>query len=147
MGLFGEKVYLFSEVKGVITLNGEPLEGARVKRSVEWKDKTYVDEVITASDGSFDLPVMNSGERIVLAELVIYQLIMVEYQGKSWRIWRKTKGSPGLNQELIDWKHPDGIPIQFTCELSDDERLLELVGGVLRTRCRFVEEIGEEIEP
>lgn len=145
MGLLGEKVYLFSEVKGVITLNNKPVKGARIIRTVEWKDDTYVDEATTAEDGSFTLPLKKGKGRILLAEFVAYQTMEVEYEDQKWLIWRTIKRNELINGELVDRDHPDGMPIIFECELSDKQKLFGLRSAVLRTRCSFFKKIGEEL--
>ena len=144
-GFRGDKVYLFSEVNGVITLNNQPVKGAKVIRRAEWNEKVHIDEAITAEDGSFHFPVLDSGKRIVISEFIGLQKIDVEYKGKSWLIWRMVKSSPGINEELRDRNYPDGMPIQFTCDLSSKDRLLALMAGVLRTKCIFPNKIGKEL--
>jgi hypothetical protein len=147
MEMLGQKVVLFSNVDGVITMHHKPLGGARVLRSVKWKDKVYRDEVKTGPDGSFKLPAMMGPGRIVLAEFVAHQTIAVEHQGKQWEIWGLTKRSEELNQELVDKTHvrPKGVPIEFSCELTESARYIELLGGVLETSCRFKVEVGEVV--
>ncbi len=145
MGLLGEKIYLFSEVKGSVTLDNKPLSGARVIRMVDWKDREYTDEVTTDADGSFSFPPMKGNGRILLAQFVAYQTMTVEYEGTEWLIWRTVKIRPDLQGELVDDEHLDGVEIDVACELSEPERLIKLLGSVLRTRCFFRNPIGEEI--
>jgi len=146
--VLGKKIVLFSDVNGVISLNKKPLVGARVLRQVEWKDITYKDETLTSADGSFHLPEMPGPGRILLAEFVAYQKIDVEYQGNEWLIWKMVKGDPLANRELIDMSNWEsvGMPIQFSCELSEPTRLIKLLMGVLRTNCHFPVEIGEVLK-
>ena len=146
--VLGKKIVLFSKVNGVITLNKKPLVGARVLRQVKWKDKTYKDETLTAADGSFHLPEMPGPGRILMAEFVAYQRIAVEYQGNKWQIWETVKGDPLANRELVDMSNWEsaGMPIQFTCELSEPERSIKLLMAVLGTNCHFPVKIGKVLE-
>ena len=146
--VLGKKIVLFSEVNGGITLNKKPLPGARVMRQVEWKDITYKDETLTSADGSFHLPEMPGPGRILLAEFVAYQKIDVEYQGNEWLIWKTVKGDAAPNQELADTNNWEsgGMPIQFSCELTEPTKLIKLMMGVLRTNCHFPVKIGEELK-
>ncbi|OHA80390.1 MAG: hypothetical protein A2675_01335 [Candidatus Yonathbacteria bacterium RIFCSPHIGHO2_01_FULL_51_10] len=147
-GLLGQKIVLFSAVNGVITLDQKPLAGARVTRTVEWKDETYKDEATTSASGSFHLPEMPGPGRIVLAEFVASQLMEVEYQDQKWLIWRMVKREAGPNRELVDdnnWESA-GTPIEFSCELSTPTRKIKLLLSVLRTNCQFPAEIGEAIK-
>ena len=145
IGLLSKKISLFSEVSGVITLDQKPLADARVTRTVEWKDKTYKDEAVTGTDGSFAMPPMEGPGRQLMAEFVAFQTITVQYQGKTWPIWGLTKGDERLNHELIDKNNmnTDGMPIKFSCELSDPERYIQLLSAVLETNCIFDTSIGE----
>jgi len=146
--VLGQKIVLFSEVNGVITLNQKPLSGARVMRQVEWKDITYKDETVTSADGSFHLPEMPGPGRILMSEFVAYQKIDVEYQGKEWLIWKMVKRDSLPNRELIDLNNGEsaGMPIHFTCELSEPTRLIKLLMGVLRTNCHFPVKVGEVLK-
>ncbi len=148
MGLLGKKVVLFSSVDGVLTLNQKPLAGARVTRSVEWKDKTYKDETLTSATGGFHLPEMPGPGRIMLGEFVAYQSIDVEHHGEHWQIWRMVKGDAGANRELVDLRNWEsaGMPIQFSCELTAAPKKIKLLLGVLRTNCHFPSEIGEVLK-
>ncbi|MEL0634493.1 DUF6795 domain-containing protein [Pseudoalteromonas carrageenovora] len=50
-------VHMCSEVKGIITLNGNPVEGVTINRSLKFAHKIEKeDQVITASDGTFYMP-------------------------------------------------------------------------------------------
>lgn len=148
MSLLGKKIVLFSDVNGVITLNQKPLAGARVTRTVEWKEKTYKDEAVTSVTGGFHLPEMPGPGRIMMAEFVAYQSMEVEYQDKKWQIWRMAKRDASPNRELVDEKNWEsaGIPIQFACELSSPARKIKLMLSVLTSNCRFSEDIGEELK-
>jgi hypothetical protein len=145
MGLLGRKIYLFSSVTGVITLHHKPAVGARIVRTVKWHNKDYSDEAVTGADGSFTMPPMEGPGRQLMAEFVAFQSIAVQYQGKTWPIWGLTKGDERLNHELIDKNNinTDGMPIKFSCELSDPERYIQLLSAVLETNCTFHTGIGE----
>lgn len=148
MGFLGDKVILFSKTQGVITLDAKPVQGARVTRTISYREKKYQDHATTATDGSFTLPDMPGPGRIIMSEFVGHQTIDVDLGGRHWQIWKGIKRDARANMELADrytWK-TGGIPIQFQCELSAKERYIKLLMSVLATRCQFNQDFGEVLE-
>jgi len=148
MVFVGEKIVLFSSVNGVLTFHQKPAAGARVMRSVEYKEKIYRDETISAENGSFSLPEMPGPGRIVMEEFIAFQSIEVEYQGQKSEIWTLVKRDHLANRELIDKdnRKTPGMYIDFTCELTTPPRNIELMLAVLVTNCIFPVEIGRVFE-
>lgn len=94
---FGKKteVHLSPEVKGVVTLNGTPVEGAGVVKTLDF-DQEYRDEQITDKDGRFAFPEKNiRSERpnTMLDETRVRQIVTVTYKGQKYLLWYATPGT------------------------------------------------------
>jgi hypothetical protein len=121
---------VFSEVTGVVLLDGKPAAGATVRRHFEYRDKRS-DETMTNDEGRFALPALHerSLARLLPAEFVVAQAIIVEYQGQQYRIWSNTKRRPEPDSELGD------RPLRLRCELSAPLTVHRQFGSILRTSC------------
>ncbi|MCH8499854.1 MAG: DUF4198 domain-containing protein [Marinobacter sp.] len=128
------KVCVFSEVTGVIRLQGQPVEGATVVRTHDYR-KAVSDQATTDADGAFAFPAAfeRAWTSILPIELVIAQRLTVSYQGQDYLIWSNTKRSKAENTEL------GGLPLTLTCELTDELRLHREFGSILRTNCVWSE--------
>ena len=119
MGLFDfMKVCLFSEVNGVVTLEGKPVKGAEISRTAEFNDKFYTDKTVTNADGHFHIDAMTThsiNKTLAIVEAVISQELKITYEGKEYIGWRTVKRSYEQNTELGDDKK-----IQLSCELTDE---------------------------
>lgn len=126
------KSCVFSAVKGTLLLNGQPAAGAVVKRQVEYQSKDS-DEATADASGQFEMPALyqRSVVKFLPAEFVAAQSLVVEYQGKEYKIWSNTKRKPDENAEL------GGKPLHLTCELSADLQLHREFGSILRTSCTW----------
>ena len=96
-------VHMCSEVKGVLTLNGEPIEGALINRHLNFAHKLEKDdEVRTASDGSFYLPEVIIESKIpgdMFSHDVTYQRITAVYKDEEYELWNsKFTGISELNE-------------------------------------------------
>ena len=113
------RVCLFSEMSGVITLNGEPAAGARLVRTVELS-KPISDETTTDEDGHFHFPA--AYERTITKylpqEFVSDQDIYVHYNGQEYHMWSSVKRSPDENTESR------GKPLVVSCELNSEETMI-----------------------
>jgi hypothetical protein len=129
--LKGSEVCVFSAMKGIITLQGKPVAGAKIVRKVAWKDEAgESEETTTNANGEFEFAVMNRSLRQVLpAQFVATQEINVHYDGKDYLIWTMGKMDKSEYGEL------GGKPENFRCELSDDLVRVEVPVGLLGTRC------------
>ena len=123
MGLFDfMKVCLFSEVNGVVTLEGKPVAGADLIRTAEINDKVHTDRAMTDENGRFHFSAMytNSLNKILPVEPVIPQTITIQYQGNSYSGWRTTRRGYDENSEMKNNKN-----IALTCELTDEDSMKE----------------------
>ena len=126
-----EEIVLFSEMKGYITLNGEPVKNAKIERLIKWKDDVgEKDYFTTGEDGSFYLPTVTIKAKLPkFREFVIYQEIHVEYEGNKYPVWAKSK------REKTEFSELDGMPLNFRCELGKKMEPVETKRGLLVTNC------------
>lgn len=94
---FGKKteVHLSPEVKGVVTFNGTPVEGAQVVRTLDY-DQEYRDEQVTDKNGYFTLPEKNirsNRPNKMLDETRVRQIVTVNYEGMKYLLWYATPGT------------------------------------------------------
>jgi hypothetical protein len=124
MSLFGFKVCLATEVKGVVTLQGKPVANARVTREVIFRDQKLNSETITDEKGNFSLPAVY--ERTVWKhspfEVVIGQTINIEHDNKQYLALGTSKRNFDFNGELnspaVINAGKEVIPYVLTCELT-----------------------------
>lgn len=117
MGMFDFlQVCLFSEVNGVVTLEGKPVAGAELVRTAILNDKTYKDTATTDSEGRyhFDARFTRSINSILPSEPFIYQKMIIHHQGKEIRAWEVDKRNYDIDGEIKR-------PLNFTCELTDQD--------------------------
>ncbi|WP_413664123.1 DUF6795 domain-containing protein [Microbulbifer sp. CNSA002] len=126
------KACTFSEMKIKLTLNGEPVSGAKITRSIQWQ-KEWIDTFTSDEDGVAILPskFASSLTQVLPVEFVSAQKITVEHNDHSYKIWVYAKRHPEENSEL------DGKPFNLTCELSDELQLEEVFDSYLKTSCKF----------
>ncbi len=133
----GMTVSLFSEVKGRITLHGEPIEGALVTReyTFTWSDKKRTETTYTDKEGRFSFDeatgTMILG-RFLPHEPVIPQAIVAHHQGKDYEVWMNSKrnyDSMGEMYSLADYREVNNPVINafregyilLECELASKE--------------------------
>ena len=127
------KVYLFSEVNGVVTLEGQPVVGAEVIRSATLS-KTFTDRTITDTKGYFHFDEMTtqSFSTIMPGQRVIMQKIVIKYKNEIYLGWdrsRREYDQYGELNNMFDFKEGDVIvPLDFTCELKDEPTITPING-------------------
>src|SRR5690554_366734 len=89
----GQEVVLFSPIEGVITYEGRPAVGAKVTRSVAWKDNKGESETTTANEkGGFSFPQKKDVfKHHSVLQFVAHQQIFVVFEGKEYQIWGNGK--------------------------------------------------------
>ncbi|MGD8176853.1 DUF6795 domain-containing protein [Marinimicrobium sp. ARAG 43.8] len=125
MGLLNAgKVCLFSEISGVITLNGEPAAGAELTRTANL-NKDKVDYTTTDDSGHFKMPAVfqRTVTQFLPQEFVAKQEIYVSYQGTQYRMWSGVKRKPEENVESR------GEPLVVHCELRLEEENYKRIDG------------------
>jgi len=126
------KACTFSEMQINLTADGKPAAGAKVIRSVNWKEE-IVDTFTADDSGQVKLPAMhqNSITQVMPVEFVSSQVIHVEYEGNDYKIWVYGKRDPGENSEM------NGQPFDLSCELSDEPKIQRMFDSILKTSCTF----------
>ncbi len=127
------KSCVFSSVDVVVTRSGVPVSGAEVVRTSEWQ-KEQVETTTTDDRGHFTFPALyhaSVSKFVPFSEFVASQSIVVKVDGEEYEIWANGKRDPKENSEF------GGQPIQLTCELSEDVRLVEDFDTLLVTNCRW----------
>jgi hypothetical protein len=129
MSLFGFKVCLATEVKGLVTLNGKPVANAKVTREVLFRDEKLNSETITDANGNFLLPAVY--DRTIWKhtpfEVVIGQTINIEYDNNKYLAFRTSKRNFDVDGELnspIAIENGEALtPFILACELTNEEWL------------------------
>jgi hypothetical protein len=110
---------LFSEVNGVVLLNGTPVKNAEVERYYNWQgpDKSNREIVKTDSQGRFSFSAVY--DNTILASIFphnpsIQQEINIRYQGKEYEAYMLMKGDYEENSEL------NGKSLTLKCNLQDE---------------------------
>lgn len=119
MSLF--ELCLASEMTANVILNGEPVVGAEVVRSIRWsnKKKSFEDKTETDTQGTFKFPAKYASSvlySIPIFEPVINQVVTIHHQGNEYLIWDLFKREYDENTEL-----GIGKEIRLTCDLANKE--------------------------
>src|SRR5690554_2388533 len=138
----GDKLYLMSEISGIITLNGQLAAGAKLKRIVSkaYSHSELTAEAVTHANGYFTMPAVTQRkfvQKIFPMEFVVPSLIFVTYQGQEYKIWSSTKREPEKNTENR------GKPLVVQCELTNEQEGFMVNGSFFTTLCTW----GVEIDP
>lgn len=97
---FGRKsqVHLSPEVRGRIFLNGDPVYGATVIRTLDY-DQEYREETVTGENGAFYFPeeaILSNRPGRLLDETRVRQIVTVHHEGQRYILWYHTPG--GISQ-------------------------------------------------
>ena len=125
------KIYLFSEVNGVVTRDGQPVVGAEVIRSASY-GKTYTDKATTDKEGRFFFSEMTISKisALVPGQHVIDQSIIIRNQDAEYKAWELTRVGSGPNAEL-------DTQLSLLCELSNEYIKQEFNYKVFWGTCRL----------
>ena len=132
-GQVEEEVVIFSPMEGYITLNGEPVANAKIERWLKWKDEEGErDYFSTDEKGYFSIPVKKDVVRLSkITQFVMAQEVSVIINEDKVLIWAISKFSKNEYGEL------EGVPVNFRCELTDEEQPMRLEDALLVTRCKW----------
>jgi hypothetical protein len=114
------KVCLFSNMTGIITIDGEPVANARLVRTVDLSSEK-TDETKTDQYGKFEFPTVfaRTITKHLPQEFASKQEIVAHVDGKPYTIWSGVKRTPEENSESR------GKPLVVTCELNSEETLIK----------------------
>ncbi len=124
MGLFDLfKIYVFSDVTGVVTMNGVPVQGAEVLRTGDHEhDKVYQDKTMTDAEGRFSFgPISTFSMRPIMLGTIIRQKIVIKYQGMEYLAWKTTKTTNHRYGEINDEDVDRPVLLELACELTDPQ--------------------------
>lgn len=112
------KMYLFSDVTGVVVHKGVPVANAEVEQEFRWawKDEVGLAKVKTDANGKFTFPAVIRSSffgSILPHEPIVRQTILIKHDGKEYKAWMYDKRDYKENAEL------DGKSISLYCELED----------------------------
>lgn len=126
------KVCLFSEISGVITLDGKPVVNAKLIRTVN-KEKDITDVTTTDEHGHFSMPAIfeRTITKMLPMEFAVSQLIKVEYNNKEYSMWEGVKRKEEANSESR------GKPLVVKCELNQETRLKQVNGNPIVSLCTW----------
>ncbi len=115
---FSKTLYLFSEVNGIVLLDGKPVQGVEVTQEYNWhwKDEKASKVATTDAQGRFHFPVV-TGKSMTAAlphQPVIEQTLRLSFQGKQYKGWLHGKDNYDDRGEL------NGKPLNLVCDLSDE---------------------------
>ena len=132
------KIYIFSEVDGVVLMEGKPVSGAKVVRTADYKDKIHTDTVVTDELGRFHFDDISTFS-MRLSETAILQEIIIHNEGKEYKAWKQLKRNDIRYGELNDANTPENAikKINLTCELTGDQNKEQVVGSELRRRTTY----------
>lgn len=130
-GLFGSKT-LFSEVKGVVTINGEPCTGARIEQKVFNSNKDEVTaETETDESGQFKFDEVSESKGFadfLPSQFVVSQALIIHCEGNEYIGWANTKISADKNSES------NGKPMLLVCDLSKELEEKDQYRGICRLK-------------
>jgi len=136
MSLFSKEkheVVVSSPFEGVITYKGKPAAGAKVERTLKWKDEDgEKDSVETDLDGRFFLPIVEDTVSLSpITQFVMGQEIKVYFNNEEYLIWTIGKDSRVIYGEL------GGVPKNLRCELTDELVAVDVEDALLGTSCKW----------
>jgi len=120
-------IHVFSNVSGIVTFQGEPVDGAKIIRTADHEhDKVYTDTTTTDKDGQFSFKGISTFtlRPIMMMGTIIRQKIMIKYQGMEYLAWRTLKRNNYKYGELNDEDAESPVNFHLLCELTNpqDER-------------------------
>ncbi|WP_024460408.1 carboxypeptidase-like regulatory domain-containing protein [Marinimicrobium sp. LS-A18] len=130
------KVCVFSKVNAQLLLDGKPISGVTVTRTWNW-DKRASDSTVTDMNGYFSFPAVHqrSVKPLLPLEITITQQLSTTHNGKEYILWRGAKRDSEEQSEL------DGAPFNLTCELTNEERLIDTYRSPILTLCHIKEDL------
>ena len=111
------KIQVFPEVNGVVTMNGEPVEGALIKLVYDYNDKENIIETHTKNNGEFHFPEKNIHTllKFLPMEIHVYQQIIISHNNNDYIAWRASKHKHGTDNDISK-------KLNFlNCELTNEE--------------------------
>jgi hypothetical protein len=119
--IFGSNT-LFSEVDGVITLDGKPCVSAKIKQTVfKANSKEITTNNITDDNGYFRFEEVSENKGLlsfIPSEFVVTQRLIIAYDGTEYLGWAYTKRSSEQNSESSN------KPFSLVCDLNTPPKMM-----------------------
>jgi len=132
---FFTKQVLFSEVKGIVLSQGNPIKGVEVLRRYRYEDDTQEETIKTNQDGSFyfSKAIKKSlfNMDFLPSDVVVSQEIILNYKNISYDAWVFVRGNYDDGSEL-------GVKtINLICDISHEpKQITSKTGGVVYGICQ-----------
>ncbi len=128
-----EDVVLFSPMEGKLTFEGKSAAGAKIIRTVSWKDEVGETDIFYANEnGEFNLPIKKETVKIrPMTQFVVHQKIFVYFDEKEYQVWGNGKLDKEKNTEF------GGQPKNLCCELTRDPERVDTKEGWVVTSCEW----------
>lgn len=126
------KACLFSKMSGVVLLDGKPVSGVRLVRTVDFSGKK-TDETTSDDNGRFEFPPLyeRSIRNVLPQEFTAAQEVVAYYEGMEYQIWSAVKRKPDENAESR------GKPLVVTCELTSERKFIQVNNSPIFTICTW----------
>jgi len=121
-------------MEGLLTYEGKPAPGVKIVRKLRWYDgdESAEDFVVTDQKGHFSLPAVKKALKVSgFVQFVTIQEIVAHYNGEEIDIW--TMG----NHSKIEFGELGGKPVNFRCDLTDEEERVNPNYSAVLTRCKW----------
>jgi len=136
MSLFSQsrEIVLASPMDGLLTYEGKPAPGVKIKRNLRWYDgeESTEDFVVTDKDGHFSLPIIKKVLQVSgYVHFVVSQEISAVYKDEEILLWAMGKSSK------IEYGELGGKPVNLRCELTSEKQITRDYNTPLMTRCSW----------
>lgn len=131
-----EETYVIaSPLSGVLLRDGKPMANTRLLRRLTWNgnEEGILQEFRTDAEGRFELPVHEEGLSLnFLTQFVSHSEVYVEEVSDEHLVWYSPKLMPEMYGET------GGELKELRCDLSSEERVVNMEYSNLLTKCRWV---------
>lgn len=148
------RIVVFSKMSGSVTLNGQPVEGAKITRTADhYHDKVYTQTTLSDDKGHYqfdEIVKWSFSVRDWFFDTRVYQEINIEYDGKNHIGWQAFKNNRHAYGELRMWKEQvtkREITCGFRLEKSDKTKTVFQIDDEVSRITRTITGICEVTEP
>jgi hypothetical protein len=121
------RIVVFSKMSGTVTLNGQPVAGAKITRTADhYHDKIYTQTTLSDDKGRYqfdEIVTWSFSVRDWFFDTVVSQEIHIEYEGKKYLGWQAFKNNRHAYGELA-FRETDAKGKEIFCNfpLEKDDR-------------------------
>ncbi len=123
------KIYVFSEMDGVVVDKGVPVGGAVLTRTADFNgNKEYTDSVVTDKDGKFHFKAVSIRSlRPLMFDTSVFQNIVIKHNDKEIVAWSSFKRNDHHRGEVVSKSNSTMESIKCVCDLSDSEEKEQII--------------------